>query len=292
MRYDDIFENGVTMLKQSASAEPSSPPPPAAAPLIRGDTPTGIDPTPPAATPPAPATPPAATPQGGAAPVAGGGAPVQQPPPRGSGGGQSRATAIATGNSSSTPAQTPAQPEQDQSWFNKLGQWAQENYLDVAAVPVGLALMLFGGKWGSVLGALAVGGGGAGLWDRFQNLNNLGGEIPRTPAMTDEQYQAHRLQVIGRRKEVMDQASQGSDTWNQWLSDPENAKFIQSLNMAYTVMPGVVEDEAVRRSPAGSMAMGVAVGTPAEDQVREHLRQQAAAKMYRMTRGAAGREPQ
>ncbi|MBY0262421.1 MAG: hypothetical protein K2Q20_08765, partial [Phycisphaerales bacterium] len=44
-------------------------------------------------------------------------------------------------------------------------------------VPAGILMALFGGDTGKILGALAIAGGGYGLWQRYENVKENGGTL-------------------------------------------------------------------------------------------------------------------
>jgi hypothetical protein len=149
-----------------------------------------------------------------------------------------------------SPAQDPAvpppaaAPKAEPGTLASIGNWFTQNY-DLAALPIGLGLMMFGGKVGTVLGALALGGGAYGLWNRFETLNNVGGKIEVPEGLNDEQAQAHRTQVIQERIQALQAAAAGgqdSAEWKAWYGVPENQSFYDNLSMVNNYMPGVMRD--------------------------------------------------
>lgn len=127
-----------------------------------------------------------------------------------------------------------------------MGQWLMENY-DLAALPVGAALMLFGGQVGTVLGALALGGGAYGLWDRYRTLNDVGApiEIPEEHRGNPQAAATFRQREVLRRLTALREAAskgQDSDEWKQWFSDPHNRRFHESFSLLDRFAPDLTRD--------------------------------------------------
>jgi hypothetical protein len=181
---------GVKLAGEAAVTPPSTPPPtpkpPTPAPPAAAAAP------PPAPTPvtPAPAAPPAGTPPAGTpapgAPASG--KPTQTPPPP----------------AYQIPQQRPrAQPGVgEQVWNGVKNNW------DVAAIPLSLLAMMFGGKTGRMLGALGMAAGGYGLYNRYKSMTNYGAEIPRTEGESDAAYESRRAENLVKNMNVGYQAAE------------------------------------------------------------------------------------
>jgi len=136
--------------------------------------------------------------------------------------------------------------------------WAQKYNLDLAAIPVGLGLMLMGGKAGAIMGALVLGGGAYGAYQRYQSLNNAGGEIPppKDPNLLAEiqkdpkKMDDYRAKVVSQRLGAMRAASSNEGKWQQWMQAPDNAKFFGNLKMAHDYLPSFVKSRVQAADPA------------------------------------------
>jgi hypothetical protein len=136
--------------------------------------------------------------------------------------------------------------------------WAQKYNLDLAAIPVGLGLMLMGGKAGAIMGALVLGGGAYGAYQRYQSLNNAGGEIPPPTDPTllaaiqadPKKMDDYRAGVVKQRLGAMQAASTEEGKWQQWIKTPDNAKFFENLKMAHDYLPSFVKSRVEAADPA------------------------------------------
>ena len=158
---------GEAAVTPPSPAAPAAKPPAAPAPAA-GTPPAAAAPAAPTPPAPAPGTPPAGTPP---APVAGKPttpAPAPQP--------------------YQVPGNRPAAPQgvMSQGWDALKNNW------DVAAIPLSLLAMMFGGRTGKMLGALGMAAGGYGLYNRYQNMQNYGEAAKPIAGETPEQFKARQ----------------------------------------------------------------------------------------------------
>jgi hypothetical protein len=160
-----------------------------------------------------------------------------------------------TTNPTATPTDNPDAAKKPPSTWDQVKataqdgmDWAQKYNLDIAAIPVGLGLMLMGGKAGAIMGALIMGGGAYGVYQRYQSLNNAGGEIkftdPKILAAIKENPKLEddlRAKEVERRLDVMRQASEDEEKWQKWMSVPDNSKFFSNLKLAHDWLPSFVQ---------------------------------------------------
>ena len=76
---------------------------------------------------------------------------------------------------------------------------ALKNNWDVAAIPLSMLAMMFGGKAGKMLGILGMAAGGYGLYNRYQGMKNYGTTTERTPGMSDAEYEHARAGNIAQQ---------------------------------------------------------------------------------------------
>jgi len=114
------------------------------------------------------------------------------------------------------PAETPSGPQPYKVPDNRpqapqgalsSGWDAVKNNWDVAAIPLSMLAMMFGGKAGKMLGALGMAAGSYGLYNRYQNMQNYGEALPRVGGETDAQYQARQAEQTVKNMQGGRQAS-------------------------------------------------------------------------------------
>lgn len=157
-----------------------------------------------------------------------------------------------------TKPQSPSVWDQAKAKAQEGMDWAQKYNLDLAAIPVGLGLMLMGGKAGAIMGALVLGGGAYGAYQRYQSLNNAGGEIPppKDPSLLAEiqkdpkKMDDYRAKVVSQRLGAMRAAASDEGKWQQWMQAPDNAKFFGNLKIAYDYLPSFVKSRVQAADPA------------------------------------------
>ncbi len=156
------------------------------------------------------------------------------------------------------PPQAPSVWDQAKAKAQEGMDWAQKYNLDLAAIPVGLGLMLMGGKAGAIMGALVLGGGAYGAYQRYQSLNNAGGEIPppQDPKLLaaikadPKKMDDYRAKVVSQRLGAMRAAASDEGKWQQWMRVPDNAKFFENLQLAHDYLPSFVKSRVQAADPA------------------------------------------
>jgi len=73
-----------------------------------------------------------------------------------------------------------------------------KNNWDVAAIPLSLLAMMFGGRTGKMLGALGMAAGGYGLYNRYQNMQNYGEAAKPIAGETPEQFKARQSEQFAK----------------------------------------------------------------------------------------------
>lgn len=127
------------------------------------------------------------------------------------------------------PVHRPKAPEGalSQGWNAVKNNW------DVAAIPLSLLAMMFGGKTGKMLGMLGMAAGSYGLYNRYKTLTNFGEGIERKEGEGDATFAARQQAAMAQKVKANFQAAESKRT--------ADAKYNPLITAAQTELDGATK---------------------------------------------------
>ncbi len=172
-----------------------------------------------------------------------------------------------------------AKPETDPSMMDQLKQGAQAFFSEPRnwLVPLGGLLMLFGGKTSKILGTLAMAGGAADLYGRYQGIKSMG-ETPEGQA-------AYKLAVTA--KDAKGQPAPFSNLPELITKFPEQAQALKDTNTLFAMgLRNQFDKQVAAKAVRAMTGMGVTPAVALATLERRKLIDQQTAKDMRESMAA------